>query len=106
MLFLGRAVEDRRGFRSKNNPGQEKNSSKKEFVFIKYSVFGFLSGFFTIEFLINIFRFFNKYSFFFRKVGFQLGTVAASGRVRRRGRARGEKGSDLFVRNPVWTAQK
>ena len=108
VFFLGRAVEDRRGFRSKKTaPARKtKKSSKKEFVFIKYSVFGFLSGFFTIEFLINIFRFFNKYSFFFRKVGFQLGTVAASGRVRRRGRARGDKGSDMFVRNPGWTAHK
>ena len=43
VLFLGRAVEDRRGFRSKKTaPARKtKKSSKKEFVFIKYSVSGF-----------------------------------------------------------------
>ena len=99
-LFRGRAAEGRRGFSLENKPGSENNKKvlKKNSFLLNIRFPRLMSQFCTIDFLINIFCFFNKYSFFFRKVRCQLGTVVASGPIRRRGRARGDKGNDSFGR--------
>ena len=100
VLFRGRAAEGRGGFSLENKPGSENNKKvlKKNPFLLNIRFSRLMAQFCTIDFLINIFCFFNKYSFFFRKVRCQLGTVVASGPIRRRGRARGDKGNDSFGR--------
>ena len=108
VLFRGRAAEGRRGFSLENKPGSENNKNvlKKKSFLLNIRFPRLMSQFCTIYFLINIFCFFNKYSFFFRKVRCQLGTVVASGPIRRRGRARGDKGNDSFGRIQGRRAQR
>ena len=108
VLFRGRAAEGRRGFSLENKPGSENNKNvlKKNSFLLNIRFPRLMSQFCTIDFLIHIFCFFNKYSFFFRKVRCQLGTVVASGPIRRRGRARGDKGNDSFGRIQGRRAQR
>ena len=108
VLFRGRAAEGRGGFSLENKPGSENNKKvlKKNSFLLNIRFPRLMSQFCTIVFLINILRFFNKYSFFFRKVRCQLGTVVASGPIRRRGRARGDKGNDSFGRIQGRRAQR
>ena len=108
VLFRGRAAEGRGGFSLENKPGNENNKKvlKKNSFLLNIRFPRLMSQFCTIVFLINILRFFNKYSFFFRKVRCQLGTVVASGPIRRRGRARGDKGNDSFGRIQGRRAQR